>query len=96
MIKTVWIDAYAVHEQSHIVDGHRLASDTERALQELDAAGYSIVSIVPVVSGRYGYERYDGRVKKEFFASSPTTSPDTCASWGYSMTDGVMVTARRV
>lgn len=96
MIKTVWVQAHAVHGHDHIVDGHRLASETERALQDLDATGYSIVSIVPVVSGRYDYKKYDGRVKKELFTSSPTTAPDTCASWGYSMTDGVMVVARRV
>ena len=94
MIKTVWIDSHSASGQDHIVDGARLASDTERVLNDLESRGFEIVSLTPVVSGRYGAEKYDGRVTPGVF-SKPTVAPDTCASWGYSMTDGFVVVARK-
>ncbi|MEJ7804785.1 MAG: hypothetical protein WKG03_02545 [Telluria sp.] len=92
-MKTVWIDSHAVKGHEHLVDGERLAADTQRALNELESSGYDLVSLTPIVSGRYGHARFDGRVTTGFF-KKPTIAPDTCASWGYSMTDGVMIVAR--
>ena len=65
MIKTLWIETYSRRGHDHIVDGSRLASDSEKALWELDSSGYTIVSIVPVILGRYECRKYDSRVTKE-------------------------------
>jgi hypothetical protein len=92
-MKTLWVETHAVKGQEHLVDGARFAADTQRALNELESSGYELVSITPVVSGRYDSARFDGRVTTGFF-KKPTIAPDTCASWGYSMTDGVMIVAR--
>jgi hypothetical protein len=94
MIKTLWIDSHPMDKQEHLVNGHKLAKDTEKALNELESEGYDIISVTPVISGRYSWAKYDSRITTGFFAK-PTVSPDTCASWGYSMTDGIMVTAKK-
>jgi len=72
----------------------RLARDTEAALDRLDIEGYELVSIVPIIGGRWNVEKFDSRVTGTLF-KTPTVAPDTAASWGYSMTDGVMIVARK-
>lgn len=97
MIKTVWIESQfqqGKQEQELMVNGSKLANDTENALNELELDGYELVSITPILSGRYGYVKFDGRVTTGFM-SKPTISPDTCASWGYSVTDGLIVVGRK-
>lgn len=92
-MKTYWIEAHSVHQQDHMVDGARLARDTQRVLDELSRDGYEMVSVTPIQSGRWSVQQYDSRTTKGVFPS-PTISPDTCASYGYSMTEGLLVVAR--
>jgi hypothetical protein len=93
-MKTIFVNTSHVKGHEHIVDGERLARDTEEALNRLERDGYELVSIVPVIGGRWNVERFDSRVTGTIF-KSPTIAPDTSASWGYSMTDGVMIVAKK-
>jgi hypothetical protein len=93
-MRTFWIDAHSLQERDHIVDGERLARDTQRLLDGLTRDGYEMVSVTPIQSGRWAIQPFDSRITKGEFPS-PTVSPDTCASYGYSMTDGLMVVARK-
>jgi hypothetical protein len=93
-MKSVWIDTYAIDGHEHLVDGARLERDTQRVLDGLSRDGYEVVSVTPVQSGRRAVRQFDSRKTAGLFPT-PTVSPDTCASYGYSMTDGVLIVARR-
>ena len=70
------------------IDGARLSRDTEKVLNQLESEGFDVLNITPVISGQYSWTRYD--------KSTPQSgAADTCASWGYSVTEGVMVTAKK-
>jgi hypothetical protein len=69
----------------NLVDGKRLALDMQKATEDLAKDGYLVQEITPVLSGRYSWTKYG-----EAMGSSPT-----CASWGYSITEGVIITAKR-
>lgn len=56
----------------------QMAEHLERCCNDLDAAGYEVISIVPIVSGRTGH-------------SQQMYNP---AGHGYSVTDGLVVTGR--
>ena len=58
----------------------QMAEHLERCCNDLDAAGYEVISITPIVSGRTAYMHTE---------NSPN-SP----GHGYSVTDGVIVTGR--
>lgn len=92
-MKSVFVRSNSIEGYDHLVDGHRLAQDTEAALERLDRDGYDVISVVPITGGRWNVERFDGRTQGMFNQKTP--SPDTCASWGYSMTDGVLIAAQR-
>lgn len=92
-MKTVYISSEHKEGREHLVDGIKLARDVEQAATQLEQDGYEVISVVPVIGGRWNYQRYDGRTEGMF--KRPTVAPDTCASWGFSMTDGVMIIARR-
>ncbi len=94
MFKTIWVDSHSMQKQSHIVDGERFSRDIQTALNDLASTSFDVVSITPVISGRYAVEPFDSRKTTGIFPV-PTVSPDTCASWGYSMTDGVVIVARK-
>lgn len=72
-------------DTDHIIDGERLSLDTEKTLNQLANDGFEILSITPVISGRYSWTDY---------GTGHVETP-TCASWGYSLTEGVMITARK-
>lgn len=91
-MKSIFVKSNSINGYDHLVDGHLLAQDTETALNRLERDGYEVVSVVPIIGGRYDFQRFDGRTQGMF--NQKTVSPDTCASWGYSMTDGVMIVAR--
>ena len=58
----------------------QMAEYLERCCNDLDAAGYEVISIAPIVSGRTAYmDLHSGR-------ESP--------GHGYSVTDGLIVTGR--
>lgn len=71
------------------IDGARLSEDTNKILNQLQSEGFEVLSITPVISGEYSWTGYS----KSAGASAGAAS--TCASWGYSFTEGVMVTARK-
>ena len=58
----------------------QMAEFLERCCNDLDAEGYEVISITPIASGRTAYTHTEN-------------SPDF-PGHGYSVTDGVIVTAR--
>lgn len=92
-MKAIWIQAHAMPGMEHLVDGERLARDTQRVLDGLVSSGYDVHSITPIQSGRWAAQTFDSRTTTGLFPK-PTIAPDTCAAYGYSMTDGVMLVAK--
>ena len=70
------------------IDGGRLARDTETVLNQIESAGYEVLTITPVLSGRSDVIPYAQHTVSR-------GGVDTCASWGFSVTEGVMVTAKK-
>lgn len=71
-----------------IIDGAKLADDISKQLNNLESENFEILNITPVISGHYNWSGYS--------KSGPqSSSADTCASWGYSVTEGVMICARK-
>lgn len=70
------------------IDGARLTRDTEKFLNQLESEGFDVLSITPVISGHYSWTNYSNSIPQSGAAA-------TCASWGYSVTEGVMVTAKK-
>ena len=60
----------------------QLAEHLERCCNDLDAAGYEVISIAPIVSGRTAYTGAAAYVGAD------------CPGHGYSVTDGLIVTGR--
>ena len=58
----------------------QMAEYLERCCNDLDAAGYEVISIAPIVSGRTAYMAFDS--DREY------------PGHGYSVTDGLIVTGR--
>ena len=58
----------------------QMADFLERCCNDLDAAGYDVISIAPIVSGRTAY--------------MDTNSDRDYPGHGYSVTDGLLVTGR--
>ena len=82
--KTRWVPTGNYSDRR--IDGGRLANDLETALAQLDADGYDVVAVTPVTSGRYGWQEY---------SRSAHTAANTAVSWGFSVTEGFMITARK-
>lgn len=81
--KLRWVESS--RQTPNIVDGQRLAQEIEAVTNRLLSDGYAIMQITPITSGRYDYK----------FVDEPHDSPATCASWGYSVTEGVVVIASK-
>lgn len=58
---------------AHLMDGKRLTSDLEKALNELEAEGFTILSVTPVISGNWG--------------SSNVKGYTDVTGWSYSLTE---------
>ncbi len=58
----------------------QMAEYLERCCNDLDAAGYDVISITPVISGRTAYTHAE--------------TTDIHPGHGYSVTDGLVVTGR--
>lgn len=69
---------------AHLIDGAQLTRDLEKTLNELEVEGFKILSVTPVISGGYGWDGYTN-----------TNTDRTAVSWGYSITEGFTVVARR-
>ncbi|MGH8601834.1 MAG: hypothetical protein ACREXR_03350 [Gammaproteobacteria bacterium] len=83
--KKRWVELNEYHD--HIIDGKKLSADIKKAIDILTENGFTVHEITPVLSGRYSWSDY-GR-------SNQGGAP-TCASWGYSVTEGVVITAKKV
>ncbi|QAX84935.1 hypothetical protein C2E19_14185 [Pseudomonas sp. DTU12.3] len=72
------------------IDGEVLSQDIASAVAELNAEGYEVVAIQPIISGAYDYkwDKY----------SSADTGASTCYSYGYgySYTEGTTIIAKKV
>jgi hypothetical protein len=66
------------------IDGERLAMDVEKAVRTLNSESYEVVTIVPAVSGNYGYHgERDGWSGYGY-------------GYSYSFTEGLIIVARKV
>lgn len=66
------------------IDGERLASDLSKAVEELNKNGYEIVSVTETTSGRYHW------------ATKGINDGGLGYGYGYSITEGLVVVARKV
>jgi hypothetical protein len=72
------------------IDGKKLAEDIAEAVARLNEEGYEIVSVTPLLSGKYDY------------AFDKSGGPGAGGGWGYgygygySYTEGVTIIARKV
>ena len=82
--KKRWIELDAYRDD--MIDGARISRDIEKALNQLESEEFDVLSITPVISGAYNWKNY---------SSSNNGSAHTCASYGYSVTEGVIVIARK-
>ncbi|MEM6502745.1 MAG: hypothetical protein AAF685_13010 [Cyanobacteria bacterium P01_C01_bin.89] len=70
-----------------VVDGKRLARDIDQAVQELNSAGYEIVSISMVTSGDWNYE-----YRRSYALSGYGYG---AYGYGYSYTEGAVILAKK-
>lgn len=79
--------------------GRKLADDIARCCNQLDADGYDVVSILPLVSGRAAEvsaeaaEGVPGRTYRNSLSDGDEESDYIDTGVGYSVTDGVIVVA---
>jgi hypothetical protein len=84
--KRRWVELNEYSENR--INGKRLSDDTQKILSELESSGYEVLNITPVISGNYSWKEYSS-------SSRASGVADTCASWGYSVTEGIMITAKK-
>ncbi len=84
--KRRWIELDGYRED--VIDGARLSADTQEALNQLDSEGFEVTNMTPVTSGHFSWTNYSK-------GGRDSIAPETCASWGYSVTEGVMIAAKR-
>ncbi|WP_059003005.1 hypothetical protein [Pseudomonas syringae] len=79
------------------IDGERLSKDVEDAVARLNADGYEIQTVLPIVSGAYDYAlkyRYEIRHDR----SDPNSKDQSYVfgyGYGYSFTEGVTLVAKK-
>lgn len=83
--KKRWIELDEYRDD--IINGAELSRNTEKVLNQLESEGFDVLSITPVISGSYGWQPYSKSVG--------IGSADTCASYGYSYTEGFIVIAKK-
>ncbi|MBD8567665.1 hypothetical protein IFT86_01400 [Pseudomonas syringae] len=78
------------------VDGERLSKDIEEAVAQLNADGYEIQTILPILSGAYNYEfkHKDINFPEQMGASGGGWGYGY--GYGYSFTEGVTLIARKI
>lgn len=65
-----------------LVDGETLSVDVNNVIEELINKGLKIISITPITSGQY-----------EFYKAVGMIVAPVCGGYGYSYTEGVLITA---
>jgi len=82
------------------IDGERLRDDIDKAVSELNADKYEVISITPITSGEFDF-KYEG----SSISSSKRAFSETEAvrgkggygyGYGYSYTEGAIIIARKV
>ena|SRR5688572_18855775 len=74
-----------------MIDGARLANDIQLTIDQLSDAGFEIVTMTPVISGRWN-------ATNGTFTDQGVFLPDVASDWyayGYSVTEGVVIVARK-
>lgn len=81
------------------IDGAALAADVATAIAELNDSGYEVVTVFPVISGRYAYKMQEGHISSSprLFSETEAVSGKSGYSYGYgySFTEGVTIVARK-
>ncbi|WP_323018033.1 hypothetical protein [Castellaniella sp.] len=82
------------------IDGEKLSEDLSTAIDSLNREGYEVVSILPIISGKYAYKYQAQGISSSQRALGDTEKVSGGASYGfgygYSYTEGVSIVARRV
>ena len=105
MIKTYWVQANfeEVKDMGALkkkvvlgkVDGTALTLAINRCLKQIENEGFELVSLAPITSGGFKVETFDTRRTKQFGMNECVTdATDTCSSYGYSFTEGVIIVAK--
>jgi len=82
------------------IDGVRLANDIDAATTALQNEGYEVLTITPVMSGKYAYHVEPGSIESSVGFLRDGYKVSGKGSWaygyGYSYTEGVLITARKI
>ena len=86
-IEREWVNTGRVSDVQ--IDVDQFATDITDACNALDAEGYEVVNITPVVRGQYQHQHKEGNLKKG------TGFTSYGLGFGYSVTDGVIILGKR-
>lgn len=84
--KKRWIET---NENSDcVIDGKKLAEDMQTTMNSLEQEGFEIIGLSEVLSGNYNWKNYSN-------SGAGNGGASTCASWGFSVTEGIVITAKK-
>ena len=86
-IEREWVQTGRVSDVQ--IDVEQFAEDITEACNLLDAEGYEVVNITPVIRGQYQHQHTEGNLKKG------TGFTSYGLGFGYSVTDGVIILGKR-
>ena len=86
-IEREWVQTGRVSDVQ--IDVEQFAEDLTEACNLLDAEGYEVVNITPVIRGQYQHQHKEGNLKKG------TGFTSYGLGFGYSVTDGVIILGKR-
>lgn len=86
-IEREWVQTGRVSDVQ--IDVEQFAEDITEACNLLDAEGYEVVNITPVIRGQYQHQHKEGNLKKG------TGFTSYGLGFGYSVTDGVIILGKR-
>lgn len=69
------------------IDGKKLAEDMQATMNSLEQEGFEIIGLSEVLSGNYSWT--------EYASGLGNSAVSTCASWGFSTTEGIIITAKK-
>ncbi len=78
------------------IDAKRLAEDLDKAISELNANGYEIISVTPIISGKYQFEKDYKKGEVGFTESKGGWGYGWGYGYGYSYTDSLIVVAKKI
>lgn len=101
MYKAVWVSSHleggkqwkATGHSACVVKGFMLSVEIQAALSELEKDGYEVIAITPVISGAW-----QGDHKTEVIGSKASPYSGGWGwgyGYGYSVTEGVIITAKK-